>query len=57
MDYKFTQSLKIKFHRLFFPKDNKNDLENQKKEHFIERNSIRLLTYNLFMRPPPIKNN
>jgi hypothetical protein len=42
-------------------------LENLQKEHklksedlrtnILERSSIKLLTYNLFMRPPPVKTN
>ena len=34
-----------------------NELHRSASSSFLERDHIRLLTYNLYMRPPPVKTN
>jgi endonuclease/exonuclease/phosphatase family metal-dependent hydrolase len=46
--------LEMRFHPLM---DLDDEYISQNKELLLERKEIRVLTYNLFLRPPPIKNN
>lgn len=58
MDKNLLDSLVFKYHPHNLPghlKDNKEALTNQ--ENVVQRKSVKLLTYNLYMRPPPVKTN
>lgn len=44
--------LKMNFHPLMELEEN-----HILKDHMLERKEIKLLTYNIFLRPPPVKNN
>ena len=37
--------------------ENKNNSKNSPNEELLNRNSVRILSYNFFLRPPPINNN
>lgn len=57
MDYKLLGELEFKFHHHSIPTGliKKNELLNE--NSILARKAIRFLTYNLFMRPPPVKTN
>jgi hypothetical protein len=44
----------LKWHKLSEFKNNKEKIF---KSEILERSKIKILTYNIFLRPPPIKNN
>jgi sphingomyelin phosphodiesterase len=57
MECKFDTESHMKTLHHELNKINTKMLSNEKNEKLIERKGIRLLTYNIFLRPPPIKNN
>ena len=69
MNSKLLKQLSFKYHPLQIPNDSKsttadsnNQLQSPKEDDLLESNVvprkfIRLLTYNMFMRPPPVKTN
>jgi len=68
MNSKLLKQLSFKYHPLQLPNDSKsttvdsNHMQSPKEDDLLESNVvprkfIRLLTYNMFMRPPPVKTN
>ncbi len=58
MNKSLLESLKFKYHPHHKPtSDTRKQSETEVELQTVERKSIKVLTYNLYMRPPPVKTN
>lgn len=57
MDKKLLEQLVFKYHPSNLPKGTLKKNETLNQDNIVKRKSIKVLTYNLYMRPPPVKTN